>query len=112
VRIGLWLFRTAIYVIPAICREFCYKLTTTSYTVNPNISLINTMIMKTTRFSLAVVLTIYSIPTLLSGLDIYQGTEPDLSSEWIIVCIFFALSLAFFITSLLEFVRRNKSTSK
>jgi hypothetical protein len=49
------------------------------------------MTMQTIRFSLAVILTIYSIPTLLSGLDIYKGTEPDLSSEWTIVCIFFVL---------------------
>jgi uncharacterized membrane protein YhaH (DUF805 family) len=69
------------------------------------------MTMKTIRFSLAVILTIYSIPTLLSGLDIYKGTEPDLSSEWIIVSIFFVLSLAFFITNLLELIKRNKITS-
>ena len=66
------------------------------------------MTMKTIRFSLAVILTIYSIPTLLSGLDIYKGTEPDLSSEWIIVCIFFVLSLVFFITNLLELIKRDK----
>ena len=66
------------------------------------------MTMKTIRFSLAVILTIYSIPTLLSGLDIYKGTEPDLSSEWIIVCIFFALSLVFFISNLLELIKRDK----
>jgi undecaprenyl pyrophosphate phosphatase UppP len=69
------------------------------------------MTMKTIRFSLAVILTIYSIPTLLSGLDIYKGTEPDLSSEWIIVSIFFVLSLVFFITNLLELIKRNKITS-
>jgi len=66
------------------------------------------MTMKTIRFSLAVILTIYSIPTLLSGLDIYKGTEPDLSSEWIIVCIFFVLSLVFFISNLLELIKRDK----
>jgi uncharacterized membrane protein YhaH (DUF805 family) len=64
--------------------------------------------MKTIRLSLAVILTIYSIPALLSGLDIYKGTEPDLSSEWIIVCIFFILSLVFFISSLLELIKRDK----
>jgi uncharacterized membrane protein YhaH (DUF805 family) len=69
------------------------------------------MTMKTIRFSLAVILTIYSIPTLLSGLDIYKGTEPDLSSEWIIVSIFFVLSLAFFVTNLLELIKRDKLTS-
>ena len=66
------------------------------------------MTMKTIRFSLAVILTIYSIPTLLSGLDIYKSTEPDLSSEWIIVCIFFVLSLVFFISNLLELIKRDK----
>ena len=66
------------------------------------------MTMKTIRLSLAVILTIYSIPTLLSGLDIYKGTEPDLSSEWIIVCIFFVLSLVFFISNLLEIAKRDK----
>jgi uncharacterized membrane protein YhaH (DUF805 family) len=66
------------------------------------------MTMKTIRFSLAVILTIYSIPTLLSGLDIYKGTEPDLSSEWIIVCIFFVLSLVLFISNLLELIKRDK----
>jgi undecaprenyl pyrophosphate phosphatase UppP len=66
------------------------------------------MIMKKIRFSLAVILTIYSIPTLLSGLDIYKGTESDLSSEWIIVCIFFVLSLVFFISNLLELIKRDK----
>jgi undecaprenyl pyrophosphate phosphatase UppP len=67
--------------------------------------------MKKIRFSLAVILIIYSIPTLLSGLDIYKGTEPDLSSEWIIVSIFFVLSLAFFITNLLELIKQDKLTS-
>lgn len=64
--------------------------------------------MKTLRFILALILTIYSIPTLLSGLDIYHGTEPDLSTEWIIVCIFFVLSLVFFVTNLLELIKRDK----
>ena len=69
------------------------------------------MTMKTLRFSLAVILTIYSIPTLLSGLDIYKGTEPDLSTEWIIICIFFVLSLVFFISNFLELIKRDKKTS-
>ncbi len=64
--------------------------------------------MKTLRFILAVILTIYSIPTLLSGLDIYKGTEPDLSSEWIIVCIFFIMSVFFFISNLFELIKRDK----
>ncbi|HBC78516.1 MAG TPA: hypothetical protein DEO60_06080, partial [Bacteroidales bacterium] len=57
----------------------------------------------------AVILIIYSIPAFLSGLDIYKGTEPDLSSEWIIVCIFFVLSLVFVISNLLELIRRVRA---
>jgi len=63
--------------------------------------------MKALRISLAIILTIYSIPTFLSGLDIYKGTEPDLSSEWIVVSIFFVLSLLFFITNLLELTKQK-----
>jgi undecaprenyl pyrophosphate phosphatase UppP len=63
--------------------------------------------MKTLRTSLAIILLIYSIPTVLSGLDIYKGTEPDLSSEWIIVCIFFIFSFIFILINLLELVKRK-----
>ena len=66
--------------------------------------------MKAIRISLAVILSIYSIPAFLSGLDIYKGTEPDLSSEWIIVCIFFVLSIILFISNLLEFIKRDIKT--
>lgn len=48
--------------------------------------------MKTLRASLSFILLLYSIPTILSGLDIYRGDEPDLSSEWIIIGIYFVLS--------------------
>ena len=64
--------------------------------------------MKAIRISLALILLIYSIPALLSGLDIYKGTEPDLESEWVIVCIFFILSIVLFIYNLLEFIKRDK----
>lgn len=64
--------------------------------------------MKALRISLAVILTVYSIPAFLSGLDIYKGTEPDLSSEWIIVCLFFALSIVLFIANIIELTRRTK----
>lgn len=37
--------------------------------------------MRTIRISIAIILFLYSIPTILSAFDIYQGTEPDLSSE-------------------------------
>jgi undecaprenyl pyrophosphate phosphatase UppP len=63
--------------------------------------------MKTLRTSLAIILLIYSIPTVLSGLDIYKGTEPDLSPEWIIVCIFFIFSFIFILINLLELVKRK-----
>jgi membrane protease YdiL (CAAX protease family) len=66
--------------------------------------------MKTIRISLAVILTFYSIPTFLSGLDIYKGTEPDLSTEWVILCIFFVLSIFLFVSNLLGSIKReNKS---
>jgi undecaprenyl pyrophosphate phosphatase UppP len=63
--------------------------------------------MKTLRTSIALILTIYSIPTVLSGLDIYKGMEPDLSSEWIIVCVFFILSLVFCLINLFELIKRT-----
>jgi undecaprenyl pyrophosphate phosphatase UppP len=63
--------------------------------------------MKTLRISLAVILIIYSVPVLLSGLDVYKGTEPDLSSEWIIVCTFFVLSFVLFIVNLLELKKKK-----
>jgi membrane protease YdiL (CAAX protease family) len=64
--------------------------------------------MKTIRISLAVILTIYSIPAFLSGLDIYKGTEPDLSAEWVILCVFFILSIVLFVSNLLESIKREK----
>jgi hypothetical protein len=64
--------------------------------------------MKTLRVSLTIILIIYSIPTLLSGLDIYKGTEPDLSSEWKIIGIFFVLAVIYSIFNLLEIIRERK----
>ena len=64
--------------------------------------------MKTLRFTIALLLTIYSIPVLLSGLDILKGTEPDLSSEWLIVTFFFILSLGFFIFNMVEITRKKR----
>ena len=61
--------------------------------------------MKTLRAVLAVILLVYSIPTLLSALDILRGTEPDLDSEWIIVSIFFLLSVLFAAVTVVEFLR-------
>ena len=61
--------------------------------------------MKTLRAVLAVILLVYSIPTLLSALDILRGTEPDLGSEWIIVSIFFVLSVLFAAVTVVGFLR-------
>jgi membrane protease YdiL (CAAX protease family) len=61
--------------------------------------------MKTLRAVIAVILLVYSIPTLLSALDILRGTEPDLGSEWIIVSIFFVLSVLFAAVTVVEFLR-------
>ncbi len=61
--------------------------------------------MKTLRAGLAAILLPYSIPTLLSGLDIFRGTEPDLGSEWIIVSIFFVLSVVFAAATVVEFLK-------
>ena len=60
--------------------------------------------MKTLRTSLTIILLVYSIPVLLSGIDIYKGTEPDLSSEWIIVFIYFLLPLFLFLQIFLKYL--------
>jgi undecaprenyl pyrophosphate phosphatase UppP len=64
--------------------------------------------MKILRASLAIILIIYSVPTVLSGLDIYKHTEPDLSSEWIIVFIFFVLTMVFIVANFIELVKVKK----
>ena len=64
--------------------------------------------MKSLRVSLAIILFFYSIPAFLSGIDIFHADEPDLSSEWIIVCVFFILSFFLILVNLLEIViKRN-----
>ena len=64
--------------------------------------------MKTLKAILTVLLVFYTIPTLLSGLDIYKGTEPDLSSEWIIVFIFFIMFLGLITINITEIVKMVK----
>jgi hypothetical protein len=64
--------------------------------------------MKTIRSSLTFILLIYSIPTILSGLDIYSGSEPDLSSEWIIVSIYLILSIVYCVINLLDLFKKTK----
>ncbi|NQU87531.1 MAG: hypothetical protein HQ541_17395 [Mariniphaga sp.] len=57
--------------------------------------------MKILRASYAVILLIYSVPAVLSLFDIYQGKEPNLSTEWIVVCVFFILFFGFIIVNFL-----------
>lgn len=64
--------------------------------------------MKTLRAGLAIILLIYSVPTVLSGLDILRADEPDLSSEWIIVLIFFILSMVLILINFLEVLKRKQ----
>ena len=68
--------------------------------------------MKALRFGMVIVLTFYSFPTILAGLDIYRGTEPDLSTEWIIVSVFFVLNFVFLIINLLELRKEIKQTTQ
>lgn len=62
--------------------------------------------MKALRISLAVMLLFYSLPTFLSGLDIFRGTEEDLASEWIIVTLFFVMCLLMVVICLIEALER------
>jgi len=64
--------------------------------------------MKTLRASLSFILLLYSIPTILSGLDIYRGDEPDLSSEWIIIGIYFVLSWLLILVNILGITGMKK----
>ncbi len=66
--------------------------------------------MKTTRVILTIILLSYFIPTILSGHDILKGTEPDLSTEWIIVFIYLILSFAYCfinLSGLLKDLKKN-----
>lgn len=64
--------------------------------------------MKTFRIILAIILIFYSIPTVLSAYDIYKGTEPNLSSEWIVVGVFIALGTILAVVTLLELFKKPK----
>lgn len=66
---------------------------------------------RATRVGLAFFLAVYWVPTLLAGLDILGGTEPDLSSEWIIVAIYFSATLLLTAASLVEWVRGRERES-
>jgi undecaprenyl pyrophosphate phosphatase UppP len=64
--------------------------------------------MKILRASLAILLLVYLIPAILSVLDIYKNDEPDLSSEWLIVLIFFVLSILLILGNFLELIRYKR----
>lgn len=66
--------------------------------------------MKTIRVILTIILLFYFIPTILSGLDILQGNEPDLSTEWTIVCIYLILSFVYCIVNLSELLKELKKS--
>ena len=57
------------------------------------------------RKSYSVIVFIYSIPTLLSLIDIYHQREPDLSNEWVIVVIFLFMIYGLLV---LNFVQKKK----
>ena len=65
--------------------------------------------MRIIRISLAIILSVYSIPAILSASDIYKGSEPDLSSEWIVLSIYIILSLAFALVSILELLKEKSA---
>jgi quinol-cytochrome oxidoreductase complex cytochrome b subunit len=50
----------------------------------------------------SIVLLAYSVLAVLSLQDIHRNTEPDLSSEWAIVVIFFILIYGFLVLTLLK----------
>lgn len=64
--------------------------------------------MKEIRTGLTIILLIYFVPTTLSVLDILKGSEPDLSTEWIVVCIYLLLSIAYSLVNLFELLRESK----
>lgn len=64
--------------------------------------------MKKIRFVLTIILLIYIVPAILSTLDILKGSEPDLSSEWIIVSIYLVLSFVYSIVNLIEILKDLK----
>lgn len=67
--------------------------------------------MKTVSSVLTVILLLYSVPAGLSGLDILKGSEPDLSTEMIIVSIYFGLSLVYCAVNL-EILLKQLSASR
>ena len=64
--------------------------------------------MKFLRAGLTIILLVYSVPTVLSGLDIFKADEPDLSSEWIVVLIFFVLTMVLILVNFLGILKRDK----
>jgi undecaprenyl pyrophosphate phosphatase UppP len=64
--------------------------------------------MKAFRIILAIILIFYAIPTVLSAMDIYKGTEPDLSSEWVVVGVFIALGVLLAAITIIESIKNPK----
>jgi|GEM_PF-3394521 len=60
-------------------------------------------IIKKIRFVFSFILLGLGIFAFLAGTDIYHGTEPDLSTEWLIFSSFFYLSLLYILINLAEF---------
>ena len=67
--------------------------------------------MKKIRSVLTIILLFYFVPTILSTLDILKGSEPDLSSEWIIVSIYLVLSLVYSIVNLMDLLKELKKNN-
>jgi hypothetical protein len=67
--------------------------------------------MKKIRSVLTIILLFYFVPTILSTLDILRGSEPDLSSEWIIVSVYMVLSLIYSIVNLMELMKELRKNN-
>jgi len=65
--------------------------------------------MKTIRLILTIILLIYLFPAILSLHDVMLGSEPDLSTERIIVDTYLLLSFIYCIVNLLEFLKDFKT---
>lgn len=63
--------------------------------------------MKTLKVIFTVLLAFYTIPTVLATLDIYKGTEPDLTSEWMILFIFFIMFIGLISVNLTEILKKE-----
>lgn len=69
-----------------------------------------TLEMKTVSSVLTVILLLYSVPAGLSGLDILKGSEPDLSTELVIVSIYFSLSIVYCVVNLAIWLKQLRAS--